>query len=881
LRVSAYFLFILLTGLSGLWSSVAAQVEPSDSSRFSLDSLRQETAPEDTGSLSTDSAYATEVNSSEGPLKQEVIYTAQDSIITFPAGNSIELVNKAVVEYGDIKIEAGFIRIEFEKSELYAKGIRDSAGEVVQKPIFTERDKNYQADTMRYNFQTKKAFIHRVVTQEGEGFLHGEKVKKNPDNSFYIRNASFTTCNYEHPHFAIMTPKAKVIPGKKVVTQFAYLEMADIPTPLMVPFGFFPTTSKRQSGIVLPSYGSSQFRGYFLRNLGFYWAASDYFDVMLGGDIYTQGGFAVNSKINYKKRYAFNGGLDVRYSLLRYGREEFQPFVPNAFDDRSDFSITWRHAQDPKANPYFRFSGNVNIATSNFYKVNSVNANDVLQNRLNSSISIEKSWPGKPYNLSVSLNHNQNNQSQQLSLTLPRINFSVNRLFPFRNENTVGDGKWYEKINVSYTANAENRINTRLGKPVFTETVFRDSSQAGISHNIPISANYKLFNFIVFAPQVRYRERWHPSRTQYTFVDSLNRPRPVDTLQGFFTNRDFNASANFSTRLYGTFRYDGYLKALRHVLSPTISLNYRPDFGTNFWGFYQQFRDTLGEKVLADPFRGSLYGNAPTGRSGNVGFSLLNTLEAKVRDESDSSGLKKIKLLERLSLNTSYNMAADRFAWQPLRLTASSTALQGLINFNYSATFDPYGRDPETGERVNRSALEVNDQLFFLQRQNVTMNMRLDPSSFGGSQKKNDQEDQDNDQASRGVGVVSGNLDYYSIPNYVDFEVPWTLNLSYNLTSSSQGLNEDMQTSQSFNFDGNVDITDGWKVGFRSGYDFKAQEFTYTTFDFYRDLHCWQLSFNWVPFGFQQSYMLTIRVKANMLSDLKLERRRGVGDFQR
>lgn len=855
-------------------------MEPSDSTGFFPDSLQLRPVAPDTGSLSTDSVYATAVEKEESVLKNQVIYTAEDSIITYPGRNAIVLVDKAVVEYGDIKIEAGFIRIEFGKNELYAKGIHDSTGAVVQKPIFTERDKTYQADTMRYNFKTQKAFIHRVVTQEGEGFLHGEKVKKNPDNSFFIRNAAFTTCNYAHPHFEIVTPKAKVIPGKKVVTQFAYLELADIPTPLMVPFGFFPTTSKRQSGIVLPSYGSSQFRGYFLRNLGFYWAASDYFDVLVGGDIYTQGGYAINSKVNYKKRYAYNGGLDFRYSLLRYGREAFEPFVPNAFDDRSDFSIRWSHAQDPKANPYFRFSGNVNIATSNFYKVNSVNASDVLQNRLNSSISITKSWPNKPFNLSVSLNHNQNNQTQQLSLTLPRVNFSVNRLFPFRSETTVGDGKWYEKISLSYTANAENRINTQLGKPVFTETVFRDSSRAGVQHNIPISANYKLFKFIVFSPQVRYSERWYPSKLEYSFVDSLNRPQVTDTLQGFYANRDFNASANFSTRLYGTFRYKGFVKAIRHVVSPTISLNYRPDFSTNFWGYYQRFQDSTGEEVLANPFSRGIYGSAPSGRSGNVGFSLLNTLEAKVRDESDSSGVKKIKLLERLSLNTSYNMAADRFAWQPINLTASSTAFKGLINFNYSATFDPYGRDPETGQRVNKSALEVNDKLFFLQRQNVTMNLRLDPNSFGGSQKKEDDQN-DDDQASRGVGVVSGRLDYYSIPKYVDFDVPWSLNLSYNLTSSLRNLQEGMQTSQSFNFDGNVDITEGWKIGFRSGYDFKAEEFTYTTFDFYRDLHCWQLSFNWVPFGFQQSYMLTIRVKANMLSDLKLERRRGVGDFQR
>ncbi|QNR23870.1 putative LPS assembly protein LptD [Croceimicrobium hydrocarbonivorans] len=824
-------------------------------------------------------------NKKKSVLDYDIVYDAVDSIPSSPDNSIIELYNQAIIEYGSMKIEAGYIRIEFEKAEIYASGLPDSTGKMTQKPIFVEAGKTYRADEMRYNFETGKARINKVITQEGEGFLHGEKVKKTGGAAFFVKNAAYTTCSHEHPHFRIRTPKAKVIPGEKVVTQFAFLELFDIPTPLMLPFGFFPTTDKRKSGIIIPTYGSSQYRGYFLKNGGFYWAASDYFDLSATGDVYTKGGFGLQGQSNYKVRYKFNGNFNVRYNLLKYGREEFESVVPGAYDNRSDFSVTWSHRQDAKANPYYNFSANVNIATTQFYQITSINPDQVLQNRLNSSVSFSRRWAGKPYNLNVTLNHSQNNQTKDMTLTLPQVNFSVNRMFPFKSEGgIVGKKKWYEEIGITYTANAKNQIQTRMDKPLFTETVFRDSSRMGLQHSIPISANYKVFKFFVFNPSINFTERWYPNKLEYGFDPELNRVVVTDTLNGFFANRDFNANANLSTKLYGLWRYRGFLKAIRHVMTPTVGLSYRPDFSTPFWGYYQEIQsDTLGNTTLVNPYSRGVYGSAGQGLNGAITFGIQNTLEAKVRSKSDSTGLKKIKLLERFSLNGSYNMAAEEFKLSTIRMAASSSMFDRLITLNYNATLDPYAFDEGLNTRVNEYAIGQGQGLFRLTSQRFTAGTRLDASSFKSKDKKKDkkeEEEQNDPNQAAALGITEGDIDYYRLPGYVDFNVPWSLNLNYNLSYTKNGA-ADPVVRQSMDISGDMDLTQGWKVGFRTGYDFEAQDFTFTSFNFYRDLHCWTMSCSWVPFGFQQSYMLTIRVKSSILQDLKLERRRGVGDFQR
>ena len=831
--------------------------------------------------LSTDSVYSTPTS---GFLEDDVDYTATDSIIGSPTEGTAELYNEAYVKYQDITLKAGYIKIDFNTSTLYARGITDSLGVVSQKPLFTEGDKTYRADEMHYNFDSKKAKIKKVITQEGEGFLHGEKVKKVGDKVLYIRNASYTTCSHEEPHFRIRTRKAKVIPGEKIVTQLAYLEIMGIPTFLGVPFGFFPTTEKRKSGILIPAYGSSPFRGYFLRDGGYYWAASEYFDLTVKGDIYTQGGWALRTSSAYKKRYRFSGSFGVSYNKIKFGREEFAKFNSSAFDNRSDFAIRWTHNQDPKAHPSFRFNANVNIASASFYKVTSTNPTDILTNQLNSGISITKNWPGKPFNLTVSARHNQNNATKSLTVTLPSATFAMNRQFPFQRKVRVGKKRWYEEIGIGYTSNMANEIQTTLDADFFTRKVLFDDARNGISHSIPISANYKVFKYFVLNPSINYTERWYFKRREYRFDDSLNAVTH-DTIQGFFANRDFSTSANLSTKIYGLFRYKGYVNAIRHVMTPTVGLSYRPDFSDEIWGYYQNIQsDTLGNRRDYNRYDGQLYGSASSGKQGNLNFGLLNTFEAKVRSSKDSTGTRKIKLLERLSLATSYNMAADEFKWQPLRLTASATPLKGLLNMNYSATYNFYGYDEDLGEVVNKSAKEVNGKWLRTTSESFTTGINLSADKFKRKNKKKEKKSDNNQDAEEkktadGVGVTKGDPDYYDPRNYYPFKTTWSMTLNYNLRKTYKGL--DATVSQSVDASGNIQLTDNWSVGFRTGYDFTAKDFTLTSFDFGRTLHCWELRCAWIPFGFQQSYSLTIRVRSDILRDLKYERRRGVGDFTR
>ena len=801
LRKLRLHIIILLTLTVGYIVPARAQINPTDSLATAIDSVTNAN-PADSGlkkvdkiNLSTDSVYSTPIEK-EGFLQDDVDYTATDSIPVDPVTGAVEMFNEAYVKYQDITLKAGYIRIDFNTSTLYAKGLEDSTGKVVQKPIFTEAGKSYRSDEMYYNFSTKKAKIKKVITKEGEGFLHGEDIKKTGDKVIYVKNASYTTCSHEHPHYRIRTTKAKVIPGEKVVTKFAYLEIVDVPTILMVPFGFFPTTEKRKSGILIPTYGSSPFRGYFLKEGGYYWAASEFFDVTLRGDIYTQGGWGLRAQTKYKKRYAYSGNLNLSYNLIRFGREEFAEFNSGAFDNRSDFAIRWVHNQDPKANPTFRFNADVNIASSSFYQVTSTNTQDILTNQLTSSVSFTKTWPGKPYNLTVSARHFQNNANEQLTITLPRATFAVNRQFPFKRKKAVGRRKWYEEIGLTYTGNTSNEVNTTLNSQFFTEEVLLDNARNGVSHVIPISANYRVFDNFVFNPSINYTERWYLRRRDYRFVDSTNSV-VQDTVDGFFANRSFNASANLSTKLYGTFRYKGYVQALRHVVTPTIGLSYRPDFSEDFWGYYQEVQsDTMGNTDRFDRYTGQLYGSAPSGRQGSVTFALLNTLETKVRSKQDSSGLKKIKLLERFSLNTSYNMAADEFKWQPLRFTTSSSALNGLVNMNYTANFDFYGYDEELGERVNKSAQEVNGMWLRPTNQTFTSGLSLNPNSFRkkGKQKKQNQQENQNEGENEdgtgveGIGITEGDPDYYDPRTTFEFKEQWSLTLNYNLRKTYSGL---------------------------------------------------------------------------------------------
>lgn len=820
------------------------------------------------------SADSIEPVRSSGGLAAQADLRAADSVVMAPNGQMAYAYNLAVLTYQDIKLEAGYIEMDQSKDVVFASGFIDSTGQLVQRPIFTEAGKVYHTDTIRYNFRTKKAQIKKVITQEGDGFLHGRKVKKVDEQVLYIRQASFTTCSHEHPHFRIQTNRSKIISGEKIVTGPAYLEVADVPTPLVLPFGFFPTQTRRASGILIPAYGNNLEQGYFLRDGGFYWAISDYLDATFKGRIFSFGGWGLDVASNYSKRYRFNGNFSVSYNRIKIGKPNFEPY--GNFQDSRDFRFTWSHAQDPKARPDLRFNANVNLASSTYFRNTQQQAQNFLNNNLQSNVSVVKTWPGRPYSLSLNLRHNQNNQTKRIDFTLPEMSFNVNRFFPFKNSNSVGTPRWYEQIGMNYTLNAQNKVEASTEEVVFSGDNLFLNSRHGARHAVGISTNFKLLKYFTLSPSASGTLRWYSSQLERTWNEDSNRVE-TDTVRGFYQAFDYSAQANLSTKVYGQWNYKGKVRALRHVMTPQVGFGYTPDFSGSGWGYYQTYqKDSLGNTETRSRYDGYLYGSPGNQLQGNVNFRLENTLEMKVKSKSDSTGLKKVKLLEGLSMNTSYNVAAKEFNWQPLSLTARTSMFNNLLNFNYNATYDFYGID-SSGTRVNASAYDMNGKLLRFTRSNFTVGIQLKGSSKTSGKQQEDEAD-DSDQPTSGApAITEGDVNWYNRYDYVDFNAPWTLNMNYNLTMSRPSFTT--TTTQSMDVSGDVKLTENWKVGFRTGYDFEEKGLTYTTFDIYRDLHCWEIRVTWVPFGYQQSYTFGLSVKAPVLRDLKLERRRGIGDF--
>jgi lipopolysaccharide assembly outer membrane protein LptD (OstA) len=864
------FSIILFTLLSSFTAPVFCQGLPGADTTSTAVLRADSTVAVAADSSATDSLPATPKK--KGVLDDIVNYNAEDSIVVDPITNWVHLYNDAVVTYGTIKLTAGYILLDLEKDELFAKGIPDSTGKMIQKPVFTEDGKDYQTDTIRYNFKSQKAKIYKVITAESEGFLHGSQIKKSGE-VYFLKQGYFTTCSHEEPHFKIQTGKAKVIPGKKIITGPAYLEVSDVPTPLVLPFGFFPTQEERASGIMIPTYVNNRQRGLGLAKGGYYFNLSEYYDLQLTGEIYTRGGWGLQGLSNYNKRYRYNGQFSMGYNVLQIGEERFAEFEP--FSINRDFKVNWRHNQDPKARPDLRFSADINIASGTYYRVTSTNPNDFLNNTLNSSVSLQKSFPGKPYSISMNMRHNQNLNTNDLSITAPQLTFNMQRIFPFKNKNRAGT-RWYDQIGLTYNMDAQNLITAKADSTFDRNKLFNEYSRNGIRHNMNLNTTFKVLKYFTLNPGVAYTGRMYFQRLDYSWMEQENQIL-TDTTSQFGLLHDFSVNTDFTTKIFGIFNFkSGKVAAVRHVMTPTITASYRPDFADPFWGYYQDVqRDTAGNTQLRSPYEGFLYGAPAAGRSGLLSFNLLNTLDAKLRSDKDSTGIKKIAIFDRLSLRTAYNMAADSFAWSPLSAAATMKIYKNLISVDYQSNFDFYGFDETLGRRVNRSALDVNGQLLRMTNTQFSVN-----ASFRGEAKRKMEEKQTSaarQRAKSSIGVTEGDLDYYKIYDYLDYQIPWEFSFSYseNFTST----NNEFRRIQSLTFRGNIKPTNNWTLSVSSGYDIVRNELTYTIVNITRDIHCWQMSIQWVPFGFQQSYVFGVNAKANILRDAKIERRRGVGEF--
>ncbi len=808
------------------------------------------------------------------PLSKDAItsivhYKATDSISFDINKRKAQLYKDGSIEYGSMELKADDVRVDFNSQMLYASPVLDSAGKPVGIPYFKESDAQYMADSIAFNYVTKKGIINGVITQQGDGFLHGSRVKKVTDSVMYLTGGQYTTCNYNHPHFAINFGHSKLITGDKIFTGPAYVTIEDVPTPLVIPFAFFPMKHEVTSGILMPSYGWMDNRGYYLKDGGYYWSINDYLDLALTGELYTNLSWAAEAKSNYYVRYKYKGNFDIRYGITKEGI----PGDSATFSKYSDFKVAWKHDQDAKANPRSRFSANVNLQSRNYNK-NTTNRNDYFNSTTTSSVSYTASL-GSSFNLSASLNESYNVQTGVINLKLPSVSLSSVTFYPFRRKAVSGDLRWYEKLSLSYALSAENNISSQ-DSDLF-KLVTLNKMQYGVQHTVPLSLTLKVLKFFNWTNSASYHERWHWTTIRKEW-DEEAAAVVIDTVRGFRSNRDISFNSSLSTRIYGMFNFKyGPVKALRHVINPSVSFSFRPNFGDERLGWWKSYTDNTGYVTRYSIFERSLYGGPSDGRSGAINFNIGNNLEMKVADRKDTiTGTKKITLLESLNLSASYDLARDSLRWSDFSLTGRTTLFKNLI-LNYSGSFTPYYVD-SAGRKHNQFIWTMPDHRRLLQRNNSTVSAQFSWSLNNNTFKSTS--DAKLGSKPKGEQIVAPIMQspYNYNPallmgTYADFSLPWNVSLSYTFSYVSTYVaaqyNFNNNVIQTLSLSGNVQITPNWRVAVSTGYDFVNKGMSYTSIDIYRDLHCWEMRFNWVPFGYYKSWNFQINIKASSLKDVK------------
>lgn len=831
----------------------------------------------DTGKVATTPLDTGIVKLSKNAIKSKLEYNAEDSIRFEVKKQKVYLWGDAFVSYQGTELTADYIEIDWSTNTITAFGLPDSTGKTTNRPNFSQGGTSFDADTVRYNTKSKKGKISNVVTQEGQGYIHGEQVKKDADDNVCIRNGEYTTCNRpDHPHFSIRATKIKIVNtkpdsagnggSKKIITGPAYLQIEDVPTPLALPFGFFPGKSERSSGIVVPTYGESPAFGFFLRDGGYYFGKNDKVDLALLGDIYSRGSWGLKAISNYNQRYKFNGTVDIRYSRFANGSRFLKEVAPELFSTNADFFIRWQHTVSSKARPGTTFSANVNAGTSNYQSLNALNTQAILTNTFVSSVaySLTRSW----YNLALNANHSQNTISRDVSITLPEGQFNVMRFFPLKRKKQVGPERWYEKIGVNGNVNFTNRINTK-DSLLFTEPTLR-RMQNGAQGQVSASTQFKVLKYFTLSPSVNLITRLYTARVRKEFDNTAN-ALITDTLffwqslRNMGVTTEYNAALNLSTRLYamGEFKR-GAINALRLVVTPQLSFNYRPNFDTRIQGFYGP-NGTFG---AYSPYEIGVFGQPSVGRQGAIGLNINNNLEMKVRDRRDTTGtgLRKVMLLDQFNIGTSYNLAADSLQLAPIAINGRTTLFKN-VNLNFNSTFNPYATD-SLNRPINTYYFAQTGRLARLTNANLAINFALRPKEKPKKNLTDAQKD--------ALKNVAANPDMF-----IDFNLPYTLNVSYSLNYNAfaAGTPQQPRVTQTLNFTGDVSLSPKTKIAFNTGYDFINKEAAFTSLDIFRDLHCWELSANWIPFGFRRSYNLSIRVKASVLQDLKVQRRRAWQDL--
>jgi len=833
-----------------------------------------------------DSIINDSIPKKKGFLEDIMTYNATDYVSINQKEKKIFLYNEAKMLYQDMEITAGEIVINYATNEVYARGITDSLGEYTQAPIFKQGPDVVEPDSLIFNTKTQKALIYNSKTEQEGGLILSEITKKENDSVYFVNRAKFTTSeDPDNPEYYFLLRKAKIVPGKKVVTGLTNLFIADVPTPIGLPFAFFPLTEKRTSGVIFPSFGEDSNRGYNIQNGGYYFAVNDYVDLAVLGDYYTNGSYGFRLQSDYALRYKFRGNLSFRFENLITSERGFPDYAKSTI-----YNIRWSHSKDGKANPNSSFSASVNLGSSTYFQqsINQLNSSNFLNNTLSSSISYSKTFQTEPQvNLSLTATHSQNTNTESINMTLPTFQASVDRVFPFAPK--VGSKKgFFQNINLQYNVRGENRIQT-TDSLFFKKEMFEDA-KVGMQHTIPLSTNFKIFKYLSLSTSTNFKETWTLKTINKTFDKDLLEVITTEN-NNFDAFRTYNFSASIGTTIYGMFNFgdDKKIQAIRHVMRPSISYSISPAF-SKYYDTYEvvDADGTLIEEVDFTRFEESIFGVPGNNFSSSIGFSLGNNFEAKVRDkDSTVTEAKKIKLLNSLNFSTSYNIAGDSLKWSPIRMSGGTQFLDNKMSINFGATLDPYALD-NNNNKINTFNINNGGSLFRLTSANLTMNYTLSSKDFDTSKTENQAASDESlrsggrdddlfgkpqDFADRRMNSDNDNSKDEEASALFSYKMPWSLRIAYAVNYSNTRRQNEI-SSHSLMFSGDIDISPRWSIGASSGYDLKSKGVTYTQLRFERDLLSWRMNFSWIPFSSRSSWNFFIGIRSSILKDLKYDKRR-------
>ena len=852
-------------------------------------------------SIRLDSMNRKKSNSLDAPVE----FSSEDSLVYDATSRRAWLYGSSNVKYQNMNLKSDRIQMSLDSSLVHATGTADTTGNVDGKPVFTMGQDTYESDTMSFNFKTKKGFINSVYTEQQDGFLSSEQSKRDSSGVLYLQHGRYTTCDQEHPDFYIALSRAKVRPGKDVVFGPAYLVVADVPLPLAIPYGFFPFTKSYSSGFIMPSYGDESSRGFYLRDGGYYFAVSDKWDLKLLGEIYTKGSWGVSVASNYRKRYRYSGSFFFSYQNTKNGDKG----MPD-YSEQTSFKLQWSHRQDSKANPFTSLSASVNFATTDYERnnLNSMyNPQSYTQSLRTSSVSWSSTFSSLGLTLSGTANLSQNMLDSTISLTLPDLNISVSRFYPFKRKHMAGKERWYEKISMSYTGQLRNSIDTKEDL-LFKSNLIKDWRN-GFQHNIPIQANFTLFNYININPSFNFTDRMYTNKVMQSWDEGAQEARR-DTLYGFYNVYDWNLSLSASTKLYGFWVpskkiFGDKIQAIRHVITPSLTFSYAPDNGSRYYETYQRTNpDGSVELVEYSPFANSLFGVPSRGKTGSLTLDVSNNIEMKIKSDKDSTGYKKISIIDELGFNMGYNMADKLRPWSDLQVRLRLKWWKNYT-FNLNAVFATYAYDlDENGNPYVGTHTEYSRGRFGrFQGMSQNISFTLTPEKlkkwFGGGDDKEDDEEQTDDmdntdietnvdddlvRGQRGARKESAGKAETDEDGYMKFSMPWSLTVGYGISMrestdrskfNKNTMRYPYEFSQTLNFSGNIRISDGWNISFSSGYDFENHDISMTTASINRDLHCFNMSCS-VVLAPYTSYNFSFRCNAATLTDaLKYDKRSG------